>query len=166
MPFVLIVIGLIGMTITQGRAARAGVRVAVALFDNETGDAGFDRLAQVLTDSTVVRLTGNARLAVIGNAAVLRTSRPFRDLALIRDTVDADLIVIGQVQRVDADVRVLTHLIRASDEAHVWVRPTPLTDAGEAELASAITSAIDEAVRAEVASPAERQARPGTVSPR
>ena len=44
------------------------VRVAVALFDNETTDPTLDRLAQMLTDATVVRLTQNPRLAVIGNA--------------------------------------------------------------------------------------------------
>jgi DNA-binding winged helix-turn-helix (wHTH) protein/TolB-like protein len=140
-------------------AAREPVRVAVALFDNETGDPSLDRLAQVLTDSTVVRLTANGSLAVIGNATVLRTDRPFRDLELIRDTLHADLIVIGQVQRVDGGTRVLAHLIRSADQAHVWVAPTPLTAAGEAALAAGVAGGVEAAVRAEIASPAVRPPR-------
>lgn len=141
----------------NGRGTHAPVRVAVVLFDNETGEADFDRVAQVLTDSVVVTLTSNERLAVIGNAAVLRSERPFRDLELIGDTLTADLIVIGQVQRVDNEVRVLTHLIRSSDQAHVWVQATPLTSAGENDLQAAVSRVIDDAVRSEVASPRVRQ---------
>jgi DNA-binding winged helix-turn-helix (wHTH) protein/TolB-like protein len=153
---VVAVAGLVAIAAWQVRAARAPVRVAVVLFDNETGDAAFDRLAQVLTDSTVVRLTANDRLAVIGNAAVLRSERPFRDLELIRESVDADLIVIGQVQRVDNAVRALTHLIRASDQAHVWVKPTPLSSDGEAAFESAVAGAIAAAVSSETTTPARK----------
>ena len=72
--------------------------MAVVLFDNETGREDFDRLAQTLTDSVVLKLGGDSALAVIGNAAILRTDRPFRDLKAIRREVGADLIVIGQLQ--------------------------------------------------------------------
>jgi DNA-binding winged helix-turn-helix (wHTH) protein/TolB-like protein len=133
------------------RGPPAPTRVAVALFDNETGQASFDRLAQALTDSTVAGLTASPRLAVIGNAAVLRTARPFRDLDVIRDTLHADLIVIGQVQAVDGHVRVLTHLIRASDQTHVWVQSTPLAAAGEAALQVAVADRVSAAVSAATA---------------
>lgn len=135
-----------------GRAPDEPSRVAVVLFDNETGRAEFDRLAQTLTDATVAGLTAQPSLAVIGNAAVLRTSRPFRDLEAIRDALRADFIVIGQVQTVDGAVRVLTHLIRASDQAHVWVQGTPLTDAGEAALETAIVGRVSAAVAGATAS--------------
>jgi DNA-binding winged helix-turn-helix (wHTH) protein/TolB-like protein len=123
-----------------------GIRVAVALFDNETGDASFDRLAQLLTDSTVITLTDNRALAVIGNAAVLRTDRPFRDLVKIRETLGAELVVIGQVQRTEAGIRALTHLIRMSDQAHVWVKATALGES-ETQLEREVTAAIDGAIR-------------------
>ena len=99
-------------------------RVAVVLFDNETDRQDFDRLAQMLTDSVVLKLGSQSRLAVIGNAPILRTDRPFRDLKAIRSEVAADLIVIGQVQRKAEGYRVMTHLIRAADEAHIWVKET------------------------------------------
>lgn len=128
------------------RTPRTPTRVAVALFDNETGRAEFDRLAQGLTDATVFAMTARPQLAVIGNAAVLRTSRPFRDIAAIRDALRADYIVIGQVQMVDGSVIVRTHLIRAADQAHVWVAVTNLTADGERALQSLVAERVDGAV--------------------
>lgn len=122
------------------------VRIAVVKFDNETGAADLDRFAQNLTDSTVLSLGGNRRLAVIGNAAVLRTDRPFRDLVAIRDAVHADFIVIGQVQDKADGRRVMAHLIRAADQAHVWVHATPLPPGGETATEAAVISSIAAAV--------------------
>ncbi len=121
-------------------------RVAVVLFDNETGREEFDRLAQTLTDSVVLKLGGESRLAVIGNSAILRTDRPFRDLKVIRETVGADLIVIGQVQQKADGYRVMTHLIRASDEAHVWVKETLFGTGAEPTLERDVVDAIAQAV--------------------
>ena len=127
-----------------GPASRA--RVAVVLFDNETADPGLDRIAQGLTDATVFALTSCSELEVIGNAAVLRTPRPFRDLAAIRDAVHADFIVIGQVQTLDQALHVRAHLIRAVDLAHVWVENFPATSGGEGALQSAVAGRIAAAV--------------------
>jgi DNA-binding winged helix-turn-helix (wHTH) protein/TolB-like protein len=129
----------------QIRASRPQTRVAVVLFDNETGWPEVSRLSQNLTDATVFALTANSRLAVIGNAAVLRTARPFRDIALVRDALHADFIVIGQVQTVDDQILVRSHLIRAADEAHVWVRAARLTK-DESTLLSEVSSEIATAV--------------------
>ena len=130
----------------QLRANREQLRVAVVLFDNETGKPELARLAQGLTDATVTALAADPRLAVIGNAAVLRTARPFRDIALVRDALNADFIVIGQVQSRDADTIVRAHLIRAKDQAHVWVDAMPMTGAGEAVLQSTVSERIASAV--------------------
>ena len=125
--------------------ARAQTRVAVVLFDNETGQADFGRLAQGLTDAAVFELTRRPALAVIGNDARLRTTRPFRDIAEIRDALSADFIVIGQVQLVDGQILVRSHLIRAKDEAHVWVGVARLTSS-EAALQSEVAERIAAAV--------------------
>jgi DNA-binding winged helix-turn-helix (wHTH) protein/TolB-like protein len=125
-------------------------RVAVVLFDNETGDAALAPFAQGLTDATVTELTADARLAVIGNAAILRTTRPFRDIQAIRDNLDADFIVIGQVQARDGDTLVRAHLIRARDQAHVWVdaaqRANRTEAALQADVAGRIRSAVAKAI--------------------
>jgi TolB-like protein len=141
----LAVIAVAGAAAYRLRAAKPQTRVAVVLFDNETGRPEMNRLSQGLTDATVFALTADSQLAVIGNAAVLRTPRPFRDIALVRDALHADFIVIGQVQTVDDRILVRTHLIRASDEAHVWVKGTRMT-ADEAALQSEVSGQIATAV--------------------
>jgi len=127
------------------RAGRPQTRVAVILFDNETGRPDVSRLSQGLTDATVFALAADPTLAVIGNAAVLRTPRPFRDIALVRDALHADFIVVGQVQTVDGRLLVRSHLIRAADEAHVWVNAARMEDS-EAALQSTVSSRIAAAV--------------------
>src|SRR5262249_5965050 len=119
---------------------------AVVLFDNETGDAALSPLAQGLTDATVAELTAEPRLAVIGNAAVLRTSRPFRDIQTIRDALNADYIVIGQVQMRDGTTLVRAHLIRGRDQSHVWVDAAEMRERTEAAFQADVASRIRAAV--------------------
>jgi len=144
-----IVIAIIAGITYQLRANRPQTRVAVVLFDNETGRPEVSRLSQSLTDAAVFALTADPRLAVIGNAAVLRTERPFRDIARVRDALRADFIVIGQVQTVDDRILVRTHLIRAADQAHVWVQAVRLTK-DETTLLSDVSSQIAAAVSSRV----------------
>jgi DNA-binding winged helix-turn-helix (wHTH) protein/TolB-like protein len=132
----------------QLRANREPVRVAVMLFDNETGDTQLGRLSQGLTDAVVTALTSDSRLAVIGNAAVLRTARPFRDIAKVRDELSADYIVIGQVQMLDGGTIVRAHLIRGRDQAHVSVNVVKRGDAGEEAFQSAVAGEVRAAVAA------------------
>ena len=131
------------------RADRPQTRVAVILFDNETGRPEVSQLSQGLTDATVFALTAQPKLAVIGNAAILRTARPFRDIVAVRDALQADYIVIGQVQTRDETILVRSHLIRASDQAHVWVNASQMTG-GEAALQTEVSGRIAAAVAARV----------------
>lgn len=122
------------------------IRIAVALFDNETGRSELDPFAQRLTDITVAALTSNQRLTVIGNAAVLRTTRPFRDVELIRATLDADFVIVGQVQAPDEKLRVVAHVIRATDQSHVSIAVIPAAERPdvdvEREVAGRVASAL------------------------
>lgn len=138
----LAVLAVLGLAAYRTLSDRPRVRVAVVLFDNETGRSEMSRLAQGLTDATVTELTAESRLAVIGNAAALRTERPFRDIAKVRDELNADYIVIGQVQSRDDATIVRAHLIRAGDQAHVWVDVAELTGAGEARLQADVAGRI------------------------
>jgi DNA-binding winged helix-turn-helix (wHTH) protein/TolB-like protein len=113
--------------------------IAVTLFDNETGRPDLDRAAQVLTDTLVERLARDpARWSVIGNAAVLRTPRPMRNLAAIASSLHADFVVLGQILPGERGLTVLTHLIRARDQRHLWVGRFESPPAMEARLASRI----------------------------
>jgi DNA-binding winged helix-turn-helix (wHTH) protein/TolB-like protein len=132
----------------SGRGDREPIRVAVVPFDNETGRDAFDAVAVAVADATVARLASPervSRLSVIGNSAALRKPRTFRDLKAIGQAVDADYVVLAQMKADAKAVRLIAHLIRISDEAHVWAqtfdRPDFTLDV-QAEIAEAIASAV------------------------
>jgi DNA-binding winged helix-turn-helix (wHTH) protein/TolB-like protein len=128
--------------------ASTAVGVAVVPFDNQTGLAEFDSIAEGLADATVAGLAkwpGPPRLAVVGNAAILRRARGFRDIKAIAAELGVEYVVLAQVQRDGEGVRVVGHLVRTSDERHLWAhrfdRPA-LTLAVQAEIADAITREV------------------------
>ena len=129
-------------------ARRDPVRVAVVSFDNETGQDRFDPIAVAIADQTVARLATPERLRrlrVIGNAAALRQPRSFRDIKTIGESVGAEYIVLAQIKSDGGTVRLIAHLIRISDETHLWAniydRPAFTLDA-QAEIAEAIADAV------------------------
>jgi adenylate cyclase len=123
------------------------VRIAVVPFDNETGVAAYERLAQTLTDATVARLAGEAdRLAVVGNAAVLRGPRKFRDVAAIGSSLGVSHVIIGQVQEISGQLRITTHLIRVGDQSHVWAHRFEPTAAEAPKLDRDVSEAVAAAV--------------------
>jgi DNA-binding winged helix-turn-helix (wHTH) protein/TolB-like protein len=124
------------------------VRIAVIPFDNETGDTEFDRIAVGVADATVARLATPERLkqvAVIGNAAILRRPRSFRNLREIGQELGAHYVVLAQVKNDKERIRLVAHLIRVADEAHVWADTFDREAFGldvQAELAEAIAQSV------------------------
>lgn len=96
-------------------------RIAVARFDNQSGNPELDRFAEGLTDTLTVEMTGvgAGRYSVIGNASILLQPRSFRDVKMIGETLKARYVVLGQVQRNAASIRVLAHLIRLPEQTHL-----------------------------------------------
>jgi DNA-binding winged helix-turn-helix (wHTH) protein/TolB-like protein len=145
----LLAVGAGGLLLSQSRRA-APVRVAVVPFDNETGSSAFDSIATGVADATVARLASPERLrhvAVIGNAAILRRPRSFRDLTAIGEELDAEFVVLAQVTQDGGRVRLIAHLIRVRDEAHVWANTFDREEFSlpvQAELAEAIAAAVVE----------------------
>jgi DNA-binding winged helix-turn-helix (wHTH) protein/TolB-like protein len=125
----------------------ATVPIAVVPFDNQTGSIEFDSVSEGLADATVAQLaqSDRPRLAVVGNAQLLRTARSFRDVKRIGAELNVDYVVLGQVQRDGKGMRVVAHLIRVSDERHVWAhrfdRPD-LTLAVQGEIADSIAREV------------------------
>jgi DNA-binding winged helix-turn-helix (wHTH) protein len=80
---VVLITGIIGgYLFARSRSrATAPLVIAVARFDNETGDPAVTSFADALTDDVVARLTdtNDGRLRIIGNASVLRVPRQQRD---------------------------------------------------------------------------------------
>ena len=98
--------------------------VAVSIFDNETGDPGYDRSVHAMADTVVDRLTavGVERVGVVGNASILRIPRDDRDLEKIKDRTGASHVVLAQLQPRQGGLSLLMHLIRLDDGTHLWTR--------------------------------------------
>ena len=91
-----------------------------------------------------------ARVAVIGNAAVLRRPRAFRDLKAIGQELEAEYVVLAQVKSEGGRVRLIAHLIRTDDQAHVWAKTFDPPSFGldvQAELAEEIARAVVDRLR-------------------
>ena len=129
-----------------GRDSR--VRVAVVPFDNETGDPSYGNLGQGIADATVARLAAAGRvdrLAVVGNSAALRQPRSFRDLKAIGQEASVEYVVLAQVKRDASKVRLIAHLIRIKDEAHLWAQTfdrDAFTLEAQADIAEQIAKAV------------------------
>jgi TolB-like protein len=128
--------------------------VAVALFDADSSAPDAVSFAQGLTDALVAELTtsGEGRYAVIGNAAILRSARTFRDLRAIDLALHAQYVVLGSVQRDGDRIRVLAHLIRLPEQTHVTVARLDRTAgdplSAQVELAQAIAARFSPRVEA------------------
>jgi TolB-like protein len=137
--------------VMMARAQAAKTTIAVVLFHNETGNPELDRLAQQLTDATVVALAANPRYAIIGNAPILRTPRIFQDLKKIGDELHADYVLIAQLQNPGAPARALApaeltvraHFIDTRDQKHLWAKGIA---GAPADLEARVIQAVKEAI--------------------
>lgn len=151
--FVALAIGVFAFSvIDSSRAASNRVLIAVSVFDNETGNAAYDRPVAGLSDLVVEHLTkvDPGRIGVIGNAAILRQPRNLRNLKAVADNVKADYVLLGQLQQGETGLRFITHFIRLKDEAHLKANRLPVDDANLSGLESAVVAEFDRAVREHV----------------
>ena len=98
--------------------------LAVAIFDNETGQAQYDRFTASMADAVIGRLAtlDVNRMGVVGNARSLRMPRSERDLTQIKSETGASFILISVLQSREAGISLLTQLISLDDGTHVWVK--------------------------------------------
>jgi DNA-binding winged helix-turn-helix (wHTH) protein/TolB-like protein len=131
---------LAGLVVLRGKHTKEA-RIAVARFQNETGNPALDRFADTLTDSVVAGLTSETvgRFGVIGNAAILRRARSFQDIDEIASALKAQYVILGQVQQDGPRVRLLAHLIRLPEKTHLKVSGVEVdSSASESQLAKHI----------------------------
>jgi DNA-binding winged helix-turn-helix (wHTH) protein/TolB-like protein len=129
--------------------------VAVSIFDNESGLSEHDRLVAGLADLVVTRLSELSpdRLGVVGNAAVLRQPRNIRNLKAVEAGVRADYVILGQLQKADGGLRVITHFIRLSDETHLKANRLSFPAGDVSGLEAAVVAEFERAVREHVLTP-------------
>jgi DNA-binding winged helix-turn-helix (wHTH) protein/TolB-like protein len=124
--------------------------VAVAVFDNETGDASRERAVATIADVVFERLTalGPSRIGVNGNSKVLRNPRADRDPRLVARETHASFLVAGHLQTKDGRLSLLMHIIRLDDGTHVWVqRISRSPEEGLESLDEDVAAQVEKAVR-------------------
>jgi DNA-binding winged helix-turn-helix (wHTH) protein/TolB-like protein len=124
--------------------------VAVAVFDNETGDASRERAVSTIAAVVVERLTalGPSRIGVNGNSKVLRNPRADRDPRTVARETHAAFLVAGHLQTKDGRLSLLMHIIRLDDGTHVWVQRISRSPDDELEsLDEDVAAQIEKAVR-------------------
>ena len=144
--------GLVLATFMSSPEPENVVHVAVSIFDNETGQAEYDRTVAGLSDLVVERLSkmDPERIAVVGNAAVLRQPRNIRNLERIAGNVHAEYVLLGQLQRGESGLRFITHFIRLRDEAHLKANRLTVADEKLTGLEDAVVEEFERAVREHV----------------
>jgi DNA-binding winged helix-turn-helix (wHTH) protein/TolB-like protein len=124
--------------------------VAVAVFDNETGDTSREQAVSTIADVVVERLTalGPSRIGVNGNSKVLRNPRADRDPRTVARETHAAYLVAGHLQTRNGRLSLLMHIIRLDDGTHVWVqRISRAPDDGLESLDEDVAAQIETAVR-------------------
>ena len=109
----------------QRQEARAIPKILVVPFHNETGSADLDRVAKGVSDATVVRLAIPERLPhlqVIGNASDLSFSFKPANMKAMGESLGAQYLLLGQMKSDDTRLRIVAHLIRVSDQTHLWAK--------------------------------------------
>jgi DNA-binding winged helix-turn-helix (wHTH) protein/TolB-like protein len=126
--------------------------IGVSIFDNETGMAEHDRLVAGLSDLVVARLTAldRDRLAIVGNATILRQPRNIRNLKAVAQSLQADYVLLGQLQKGEDGLRFITHFIRLRDEAHLRANRLTMKDGAVTGLEAAVVEEFERAVREHV----------------
>src|SRR4029078_4437232 len=105
-----------------------------------------------VSDAAVARLATTERVAqlkVIGNASDLTFSFKPVNMKAMGEALGAQFLVLGQLKRDDRQMRIVAHLIRVSDQTHVWAKTydTPTLDLPQPAV---IVEEIAEAVPATV----------------
>ena len=146
------VVGPLVVTFLSPPEPEGVVHVAVSIFDNETGQPEYDRAVAGLSDLVVERLSkmDPERIAVVGNAAVLRQPRNLRNLKGIADNIHAEYVLLGQLQRGENGLRFITHFIRLRDEAHLKANRLSVADERLTGLENAVVEEFERAVREHV----------------
>lgn len=142
----------IGLALTALRSDSPRIVIGVSIFDNETGNAEYDRTVAGLSDLVVEHLSklDPARVAVVGNSAILRQPRNIRNLKAVSQDLKADYVLLGQLQTGETGLRFITHFIHLRDETHLKANRLAVADPNLTGLEAAVVEEFERAVREHV----------------
>ncbi len=147
---------------TRLSTTRGLATIAVLPFENLSGDPSQEYFSDGITEELIVQLgrlrARDLQAIAVGSAMSYRNTR--KPVASIARELAAGYVVQGSVRRSGEHVRVSAHLIRVSDDAHLWDESydRDLRDvlALQTEVAEAIASAISVNLAPRRAAPARR----------
>jgi TolB-like protein/DNA-binding winged helix-turn-helix (wHTH) protein len=123
-------------------------KIVVVPFHNETGSPDLDRVAKGVSDAAVARLATPERLSrllVIGNASNVTFSFKPANMKALGDSLGAQYLLLGQMKKDDRRLRIVAHLIRVSDQTHLWAKTydrDTLDLAEQAQIAEEIAKSV------------------------
>lgn len=130
------------------RAPASAMRLAVLPFDNLTGNASREYLADGLTEELITILGGidPERLVVIGRTSMMNYKGRMKSIAEIGRELNAQHVIEGSVRAEGGRLRVTAKLIRGADQYAIWsasydAEPASLL-AFQRELSTAIAQEI------------------------
>src|SRR5437762_1660542 len=104
----------------KGASQPAIKSLAVLPFENLSGDATQEYLADGMTEALIGRLAGIHNLRVISRTSAMHFKGTHLAVPEIARTLGVDAIVEGSVMRGGSRIRVQAQLIRAATDEHFW----------------------------------------------
>src|SRR5262249_32684840 len=133
---------------------------------NLAEDKSKDYFVDGLTDAVITNLAQIRALRVTSRTSVMRYKGSNKSLPEIARELGVDAIVEGSVEREGQHVRITAKLIRASDDAHIWVNQYESDLTNVLKLESDVARAIAGQVRIQVsAEERNRLETAGSVNP-
>ena len=106
----------------RAAAQPPGVTVAVLPFDNLSGDAELEYLADGLAEETIASFgqIDPDHLSVIGRTSTLAYKHTRKSLADIGRELGADYLMEGSIRAEGTGLRITSRLVRVRDQTQVW----------------------------------------------
>jgi serine/threonine-protein kinase len=146
--------GLFVMTRSDRSAVAGGpIRsIAELPFQNLSNDPAQEYFSDGMTDALISNLAQIHALSVTSRTSVMRFKANPPSIPAIGRTLAVDAIVESSVQRSGDRVRIISQLVRASTDTHVWAREFNGNAGDLLQLQSEVARAIAEEIRVQVTS--------------
>jgi TolB-like protein/DNA-binding winged helix-turn-helix (wHTH) protein/Tfp pilus assembly protein PilF len=133
----------------RGPVEPSRVTVAVLPFENLSGDAEREYLADGLAEETIASFgqIDPEHVSVIGRTSTAAYKRTRKSLAEIGRELGADYLIEGSIRSEGAGVRIASRLVRARDQTQVWSAVYDREPTSVLGLQSEISTAIAEQIR-------------------
>jgi TolB-like protein/DNA-binding winged helix-turn-helix (wHTH) protein len=116
--------------------------VAVLPFNNLSGNAQWDKLADGLTEDAITDLSRFPHLKVIARHSVEAYRSKVADMREVGKALGVQYVVEGSVQRDGEALRITAQLIDAGTGGHVWAQRWDRTDTGNIALQDEVAASI------------------------